>query len=130
MKTKFVLFFFALFFSLSFVSLVSSELSSPIKTDDYSIFPGSINRTIGIGQVFEDFIEIENLKDSEITISFSFSGDVAAVVDFYDVGFSISAQNKSNFYFVMKGEEKGLYQGFLNIKGNKDLWFNQVHHNI
>ena len=98
MKNKFVL-LVALFFIFSFIQLVSSELSSPIETDDYTIFPGSVNRTIGVGQVFEDFIEIENLKGAEITISFSFSGDVAPVVDFYEVGFLFL--HRINLIFIL-----------------------------
>lgn len=114
MRNKFL--FCLLLCIFLFVYFVGAA-SLVIEKDLYKI-SGVVNRTIEEGNLFEDFIEIENLKESEITISFSFSGGIEEIIENYDVGFSISPQNKSFFYFVLKGKGLGIHEGFLNINGD------------
>ncbi|MGD9276143.1 MAG: DUF87 domain-containing protein [Candidatus Pacearchaeota archaeon] len=113
-----ILIFIGLFLIFNFYPLTEASYGSAIKTDDYSISTNSLNRTIGHGTILEDFIEINNLKQTGITISFSFSGDIGQVIDKYDVGFSISSENKSLFYFTIVGKDVGVYNGLLEIKGD------------
>ncbi len=120
-KKSSVIWAFVFLVLFSFVS-AASDFGENILEEDYRVSREIINRSISPGDLFRDFVEIENLGGSLMEVSFSFSGDIAEIVELENSSLQIDSGDSEKVYFMITGEE-GEYSGSLRLTGgiNKDI---------
>ncbi|MDA3836635.1 MAG: DUF87 domain-containing protein [Nanoarchaeota archaeon] len=106
--------FVLLLLSLSFVA--ATDYGEDITTDNYKISRSYITRAITPGEIFNDFIEIENLGQSKLDLNFLISGKAEEVCDLDNMSTSILPGEMAKISFRIKGIE-GSYEGFFKISG-------------
>ncbi|MGY4884732.1 MAG: ATP-binding protein [Nanobdellota archaeon] len=118
-KNKYLALFFCI---IIFSSLVyaSSAYGEEIQREGYTISRSKVDRTVAVGTLFQDFIIINNLRNTPISATFSSNGNVMDLLEFDYSGIEILPQNTSSFYFYIKGTSVGNYSGEILISGEVD----------
>ena len=97
----------------SFVKGFDSAYGLEIKRGDYIISRSKVERVVTQGDIFRDFIEIENFRDSRIEVSFKVSSDLEEVIESDIAGVTVEPKNKSKISFIVKGKEVKNYSGII-----------------
>jgi len=88
--------------------LSASAYGEEIKRESYIVSRDKVVRTIAQGEIFEDNIEIKNLRSVPISASFSVSGETVDYVEFEVNGLEIPIGNTSYITFLVKGLQLGI----------------------
>ena len=116
-RNKYFILIFCIILISSFV-FASSAYGNEIERDGYSVSRSKVERTVSVGNLFQDFIAIENSKNVPLSVAFSASGSVVNLLEFESSGIEIPPQNTSYFYFYIKGTEVGNYSGEISLSGS------------
>ncbi|NCN87040.1 DUF87 domain-containing protein [archaeon] len=117
-RNNFLLSIFLILFYLSFV--VASDFGNDLTGDNYIISRDKIERTVEIGGLFTDFVEIENTGKSNLDLTFSVIGPVNEIIEIKNSSLVVNSNSIEKAYFLIKGKE-GSYEGFYRIAGSINL---------
>ena len=95
-----------------------SAYGPKIIKDNYIISRSKVDRVLNEGDVFTDFIEIENLGTGNLEASFSVSEGLIDIVEFTSTGIIIGKDNSTSIGFLIKGIGPQNYSGTINIQGD------------
>ncbi|MBD3253275.1 DUF87 domain-containing protein, partial [Candidatus Pacearchaeota archaeon] len=118
MLSKKIILFFIIFLSINFVYSLESAYGPEIERESYIISRSKVERILNRGDLFYDYLEIENLGKGEIEVSFSVDSHLSDFIEFDSVGLIITPQNSSEMSFLIKGKEIGNFTGKLFLSGD------------
>ncbi|MCD4771342.1 DUF853 family protein [archaeon] len=99
------------------MSHAQSAYGDPIKTTAYEISRDKIERTIKQGNIFEDSIEIKNLQNVPLKISFSLEGETTAQITLDKILLTVEPKNSSQLKFQIKATSLGTFLGDMILTG-------------
>jgi len=110
---------FILLILILITTLVHAQTAygDPIKTTAYEISRDKIERTVKQGNIFEDFIEIENLQNVPLKVSFSLEGDTTSQITLDQALLTIEPKNSSQMKFQIKATSLGTFSGDMILSG-------------
>ncbi len=97
--------------------LTASSYGEPIIKENYEVSRNTIERSIGQGTIFEDFIEIANHQNSPIEVFFRPTGEVESLIFSKLTGAVIEPKNSERYYFNIKGIKVGTFTGKMILSG-------------
>jgi Helicase HerA, central domain len=110
---------FTLLISILIITMshAQSAYGDPIKTTAYEISREKVERTIKQGNIFEDSIEIENLQNVPLKVSFSLEGDTTAQITLNQIILTVEPKNSSQMKFQIKATSLGTFSGKIILSG-------------
>jgi len=112
-----LLLLFVFLFS-SKVLLAVSSYGPQIKTSSYILSRSLISRSVGQGNIFYDSLRIDNLRNSQISVSFSTSTNLGDVISLNSSTLNIGPLANKTLNFLIIGKSIGNYSGTLEIQGD------------
>jgi len=102
----------------AFLTRAETSYGHEIKRNSYVISRSKVERMVGCGEIFEEYIEISNLGNNNLHILFSYDEDLANILEFEKKEITINPKNSSKICFFVSGYEIGNYSGKIYLKGD------------
>ncbi len=95
-----------------------SAYGPKIAKDNYIVSRSKVDRVLNEGDVFTDFIEIENLGSGNLEASFSVSEGLVDIIEFTSAGIIVGGGNSTRIGFLIKGIGPQNYSGTISMQGD------------
>jgi len=95
-----------------------SAYGEKVVGETYEVSRSKINRLIGKGTIFNDYVEIKNTGNSPLSVSFSVKGEISDIISYKTTSLIVEPENLSRWEFSILGQGIKEYIGEIDITGD------------